>query len=133
MDALVANLVEAYRRDIEKLEWMGPQTRERALEKLTTFRPKIGYPERWRDYSALTIDRGDLIGNARRAAAFETDRQLAKIGRPVDRDEWLITPQTVNAYYRPSTNEICFPAAILQPPFFDINADDATTTAASAR
>ncbi len=125
MDALVANLVEAYRRDIEKLEWMGPQTRERALEKLTTFRPKIGYPERWRDYSALTIDRGDLIGNARRAAAFETDRQLAKIGRPVDRDEWLITPQTVNAYYRPSTNEICFPAAILQPPFFDINADDA--------
>jgi predicted metalloendopeptidase len=125
MDALVANLVEAYRRDIEKLEWMGPQTRERALEKLTTFRPKIGYPERWRDYSALTIDRADLIGNARRASAFETDRQLAKIGRPVDRDEWLITPQTVNAYYRPSTNEICFPAAILQPPFFDINADDA--------
>jgi len=125
MDALVANLVEAYRRDMEKLEWMGPQTRERALEKLTTFRPKIGYPERWRDYSALTIDRGDLIGNARRAAAFETDRQLAKIGQPVDRDEWLITPQTVNAYYRPSTNEICFPAAILQPPFFDINADDA--------
>jgi predicted metalloendopeptidase len=125
MDALVANLVEAYRRDIEKLEWMGPQTREKALEKLTTFRPKIGYPDRWRDYSALTIDRSDLIGNARRAAAFETDRQLAKIGKPVDRDEWLITPQTVNAYYRPNTNEICFPAAILQPPFFDIDADAA--------
>ena len=122
---LVGNLVEAYRRDIEKLDWMGPETRERALEKLGTFRPKIGYPDRWRDYSSLTIDRGDLIGNVHRAAAFETDRQLGKVGRPVDRDEWLITPQTVNAYYKPSTNEICFPAAILRAPFFDKDADPA--------
>ncbi|HEY7044858.1 MAG TPA: M13-type metalloendopeptidase [Nocardioidaceae bacterium] len=125
MDELVANLVEAYRRNIEKLEWMGQATRERALEKLRAFRPKIGYPVRWRDYSALEIDRDDLLGNVRRAIAFETDRQLAKIGKPVDRDEWLMTPQTVNAYYNPGTNEICFPAAILRAPFFDIEADPA--------
>ncbi len=125
MDDLVANLVEAYRRDIEHLDWMGAETRQRALEKLTTFRPKIGYPDKWRDYSALDIDRADLIGNVRRAMAFESDRQLAKIGHPVDRDEWLMTPQMVNAYYNPGTNEICFPAAILRPPFFDINADPA--------
>ena len=125
MDTLVANLVEAYRQGIDKLDWMGPETRGRALEKLRAFRSKIGYPDTWRSYSALAIDRDDLFGNVQRAAAFETDRQLAKIGRPVDRDEWLMTPQLVNAYYNPGTNEICFPAAILQPPFFDAAADPA--------
>jgi putative endopeptidase len=125
MDTLVANLVEAYRRDIERLDWMGPETRARALDKLAVFRPKIGYPPRWRDYSRVHIDRADLMGNVRCATAAETDRQLAKIGRPVDRDEWFMTPQTVNAYYNPGTNEICFPAAILRPPFFDPDADDA--------
>jgi putative endopeptidase len=125
MDELVANLVEAYRRDIERLDWMGPETRARALEKLRLFRPKIGYPPKWRDYSSIEIDPADLFGNVRRARAFETDRQLAKIGSPVDRDEWLMTPQTVNAYYNSGTNEICFPAAILRPPFFDPDADPA--------
>ena len=125
MARLVDNLVEAYRRDIEKLDWMMPQTRAAALQKLGTFRPKIGYPDKWRDYGALEIDRTDLVGNVRRALAFESDRQLAKVGQPVDRDEWLLTPQTVNAYYNPGTNEICFPAAILRPPFFDIDADAA--------
>jgi putative endopeptidase len=122
---LVDNLVEAYRRDIERLDWMGPQTRQRALEKLAAFRAKIGYPDRWRDYSALEISPGDLVGNLRRAAAFEHDRQLAKVGQPIDRDEWLMTPQTINAYYNPGMNEIVFPAAILQPPAFDPEADDA--------
>jgi putative endopeptidase len=122
---LVDNLVEAYRRDIERLDWMGPQTRRRALEKLSAFRSKIGYPDRWRDYSALEIQPGDLVGNLRRAAAFEHDRQLAKVAQPIDRDEWLMTPQTVNAYYNPGMNEIVFPAAILQPPAFDPEADDA--------
>jgi putative endopeptidase len=126
MDTLVANLVEAYRRDIERLDWMGPQTRARALDKLAVFRPKIGYPVRWRDYSAIPIDARDLIGNVRRATAAESDRQIAKIGQPVDRDEWLMTPQTINAYYNPGTNEICFPAAILRPPFFDPLADEAS-------
>jgi putative endopeptidase len=125
MDRLVANLVEAYRHDIERLDWMSPPTRARALEKLAVFRPKIGYPVRWRDYSKVEIDRADLLGNVRRATAFETDRQLAKIGRPVDPDEWLMTPQTVNAYYNPGINEICFPAAILREPFFDPDADEA--------
>ena len=125
MDELVANLVEAYRRDIERLDWMGPETRAKALEKLRLFRPKIGYPPKWRDYSSIEIDATDLIGNVRRARAFETDRQLAKLGGPVDRDEWLMTPQTVNAYYNPGINEICFPAAILRPPFFDPDADPA--------
>ncbi|MPY91679.1 MAG: peptidase M13 [Acidimicrobiia bacterium] len=125
MDELVANLVEAYRVSIGRLDWMGPETRERALDKLGTFRPKIGYPATWRDYGALDIARDDLVGNVRRATAFETDRQLGKIGSPVDRDEWLMTPQTVNAYYNPGTNEICFPAAILRPPFFEAGADAA--------
>jgi putative endopeptidase len=122
---LVDNLVEAYRRDIERLDWMGPQTRQRALEKLSAFRSKIGYPDRWRDYSALEIQPDDLVGNLRRAAAFEHDRQLAKVAQPIDRDEWLMTPQTVNAYYNAGMNEIVFPAAILQPPAFDPEADDA--------
>jgi len=125
MDGLVDNLIEAYRRNIENLDWMGPETKKRAFEKLKTFRPKIGYPEKFRDYSALEIDPADLLGNVTRAAAFETDRQLRKIGAPVDRDEWLLLPQTVNAYYKPTTNEICFPAGILQKPFFAPDADAA--------
>ena len=125
MDALVANLLEAYRRNIENLEWMGEETKQRAFRKLETFRPKIGYPEKFRDYSSLEVLPTDLIANARAAAAFENDRQLAKIGSPVDRDEWLMLPQHVNAYYNPGTNEICFPAGILQKPFFDADADPA--------
>ncbi|MFT3898632.1 MAG: M13 family metallopeptidase [Gordonia sp. (in: high G+C Gram-positive bacteria)] len=125
MDELIANLVEAYRRNITYLDWMTPATRKKALAKLDAFNPKIGYPAHWRDYSALTVDRDDLIGNVARASAFEYDRELGKIGQPVDRDEWFMTPQTVNAYYNPGMNEIVFPAAILQPPFFDADADDA--------
>ncbi|MCU1696738.1 MAG: Metallopeptidase [Mycobacterium sp.] len=125
MDELVANLREAYRVSINDLEWMTPETRARALAKLDKFTPKIGYPVRWRDYSALVIDRDDLYGNALRGQVVETDRELAKLGGPVDRDEWFMTPQTVNAYYNPGMNEIVFPAAILQPPFFDAEADDA--------
>ena len=125
MQTLVANLVEAYRQSIGELDWMGQQTRERALAKLSRFTPKIGYPDRWKDYSALQVDPADLLGNARRAGAWHTDHDLAKIGEEVDRDEWLMTPQTVNAYYHPRLNEIVFPAAILQPPFFDPDADDA--------
>ncbi|MGV0643820.1 M13 family metallopeptidase [Mycolicibacterium sp. XJ879] len=125
MDELVANLREAYRVSINSLEWMTPQTRQKALAKLDKFTPKIGYPAKWRDYSALVIDRDDLYGNYRRGYAVEYERELAKLGGPVDRDEWFMTPQTVNAYYNPGMNEIVFPAAILQPPFFDADADDA--------
>ncbi|MGI8870653.1 MAG: M13 family metallopeptidase [Mycobacteriales bacterium] len=125
-DELVANLIEAYRRSISGRPWMGEETRVKALDKLAQFTPKIGHPKKWRDYSRLEIDPADLVGNIRRASAFETDRQVAKIGQPVDRDEWLMSPQTVNAYYNPGQNEIVFPAAILQPPFFDADADDAT-------
>ncbi len=125
MVSLVAHLVEAYRRSISELEWMSPATRERALEKLARFTPKIGYPDVWKDYSALGVRADDLLGNVRRAGAWGTDFQLAKIGGPVDHDEWFMTPQTVNAYYHPRMNEIVFPAAILQPPFFDPEADDA--------
>ncbi len=125
MVELVDNLVEAFRRDFDALEWMGEQTRREALAKLEAFTPKIGYPDRWRDYSALEVDPSDLLGNVARASAFEVDRNLAKLGGPVDRDEWFMTPQTVNAYYNPGLNEIVFPAAILQPPFFDVDADDA--------
>ena len=125
MSELVANLVEAYRRSIRSLDWMGPQTEQRALDKLERFTPKVGYPDTWRDYSALEIRRDDLVGNVRRASAFELARNLAKLGSPVDRSEWFMTPQTVNAYYNPGMNEIVFPAAILQPPFFDLEADDA--------
>ena len=125
MDDLVANLIAAYRTSIESLDWMTEETKQRAYRKLDTFRPKIGYPEKFRDYSALEVSPTDLLGNARAAAAFETDRQLRKIGSPVDKDEWLMLPQTVNAYYNPGTNEICFPAGILQKPFFDADADPA--------
>ncbi len=125
VDRLVGNLLAAYRRNIGALTWLGEDTRSKALEKLAAFTPKIGYPDRWRDYSSLESDPQDLAGNARRAAAFELDRQLAKIGTPVDRLEWFMSPQTVNAYYNPGMNEIVFPAAILQPPFFDPDADEA--------
>jgi putative endopeptidase len=125
MVELVANLVEAYRQSISELDWMSPATRERALVKLGKFGSKIGYPEKWKDYSALEVRADDLLGNALRAGAWNTDFQLAKIGQPVDREEWLMTPQTVNAYYHPRMNEVVFPAAILQPPFFDAEADDA--------
>jgi len=125
MDVLVANLREAYRVSITDLEWMTPATRERALAKLDKFTPKIGYPKRWRDYSKFVVRRDDLYGNYRRGHEVAYDRELAKLGGPVDREEWFMTPQTVNAYYNPGMNEIVFPAAILQPPFFDAEADDA--------
>lgn len=118
MDELVGNLLTAYRESISRLDWMTDATKERAYEKLATFRTKIGYPDRFRDYSALRVSPDDLLGNARAAAAFVTDRELGKIGSPVDRDEWFMLPQTVNAYYNPGTNEICFPAGILQEPLF---------------
>jgi putative endopeptidase len=121
---LVDHLVAAFRESFEKLDWMGPQTRAQALDKLASFTPKVGYPDRWRDYSSLTID-DDLVGNVRRASEFEFERQLGKLGGPIDRDEWMMLPQTVNAYYHPLLNEIVFPAGILQPPFFDPEADDA--------
>lgn len=125
IDTLVDNLQAAYRQSIGELDWMTPETRERALTKLGKFTAKVGYPNKWRDYSTLVIDRGDLYGNFQRGYALEQDRDLAKLGGPVDRDEWFMTPQTVNAYYNPGMNEIVFPAAILQPPFFDAEADDA--------
>ena len=132
MEELVANVVEAYRRSIDSLEWMGPETRRRALSKLDRFTPKIGYPDTWRDYTDLAIDRHDLVGNVRAASAFDLAWELDKIGRPVDRREWFMTPQTVNAYYSPGMNDIVFPAAILQPPFFDPAADDAVNYGAIA-
>jgi putative endopeptidase len=125
MDVLVANLIEAYRQSIAELEWMGPDTRRRALEKLGKFTPKIGYPVKWRDYSSLSIDPADLMANVRASHAFEFNRELSKIGGPVDRDEWHMTPQTINAYYNAGMNEIVFPAAILQDPFFVPTRDDA--------
>ena len=124
-DELVANLLKAYEEDIKTLDWMSPATREKALEKLHLFTPKIGYPTKWRDYSALTITRDDLIGDVQRANVFEWNRDVARINKPVDKTEWGMTPSTINAYYNPSFNEIVFPAAILQPPFFDPDADDA--------
>lgn len=125
IDELVANLREAYRVSITNLDWMTPATRERALAKLDKFTAKVGYPAKWRDYSGLITDPADLYGNYLRGYAVNYDRELAKLGQPVDRDEWFMTPQTVNAYYNPGMNEIVFPAAILQPPFFDADADDA--------
>jgi putative endopeptidase len=125
MVELVGALVEAYRLSITGLDWMSPATREKALAKMAAFTPKIGYPDRWKSYAGLEIRADDLVGNVRRSHAYEQDRELGKIGRPVDRDEWFMTPQTVNAYYNPGMNEIVFPAAILQPPFFDPDAEDA--------
>jgi putative endopeptidase len=125
MEALVKNLLAAYKQSIDKLDWMSPATKKEAQAKLATFNPKIGYPNKWKDYSALTVKRDDLVGNVMRSRVVEADRELNKLGRPIDRDEWGMTPQTINAYYNPEMNEIVFPAAILQPPFFDANADDA--------
>lgn len=125
MDDLVANLVEAYRESIAALDWMGKKTRSRALDKLGKFTPKIGYPVKWRDYSTLEIDADDLVANVRATAEFEFNRELGKIGKPIDRDEWFMTPQTINAYYNPGFNEIVFPAAILQYPFFTPERDAA--------
>ncbi len=125
MDDLVANLVEAYRQSITALDWMTDETRARALDKLDKFTPKIGYPVRWRDYSALSVSSDDLLANVRAVADFQVDRELGKIGKPIDRDEWFMTPQTINAYYNPGFNEIVFPAAILQFPFFDAQRDAA--------
>lgn len=125
MDGLVANLVEAYRQSIVGLSWMTEETKSKALDKLGKFTPKIGFPDVWRDYAALEIRADDLLGNVMRAHSFELDRSVDKIGKPIDRDEWLMTPQTVNAYYHPLRNEVVFPAAILQPPFFNETADDA--------
>ncbi|MFV0426405.1 MAG: M13 family metallopeptidase [Beutenbergiaceae bacterium] len=125
MDVLVEDLLAAYAESITNLEWMSPQTRERALAKLEKFRPKIGYPDRWRDFTGLTFTRDDLLANVRASAAFNTDFNLGKLERELDRDEWFMPPQMVNAYYNPGMNEIVFPAAILQPPFFDVDADPA--------
>ena len=125
MDELVVNLVEAYRNSIQDLEWMGAETKVRALEKLGKFTPKIGYPETWRDYSSLALSADDLLGNVVATNEFEFQRELGKIGKPLDRGEWFMTPQTINAYYNPGFNEIVFPAAILQFPFFDPSRDAA--------
>jgi len=125
MIVLVGNLINAYEKSIKELEWMGEETKAEALDKLSKFTPKVGYPDEWRDYSALDIDPRDLIGNMERAAIAEYERQLDRQGGPVDRSEWGMSPQTVNAYYNPAGNEIVFPAAILQPPFFNLEADEA--------
>lgn len=125
VEALVANLLKAYEADIKTLTWMSDATKAKALEKINRFTPYIGYPDKWRDYSGLTIDRSDLLGNAKRSNLFEWNRQVARLDQPVDKAEWQMTPSTVNAYYIPQFNSITFAAAILQPPFFDPNADDA--------
>ena len=125
MDALIENLREAFRVGINELEWMTPATREQAQDKLRKFTTKIGYPEEWKDYSALTIVEDDLIGNVMRSRQLEHEREISKLGQPINRGEWFMTPHTVNAYYNPPMNEIVFPAAILQPPFFNVDADDA--------
>ena len=125
MDALVGHLIDAYRGSIQNLEWMTEETRARALEKLSKFTPKIGYPAEWRDYSSLVIMPDDLLANVRATTEFEFQRELGKIGKPIDRNEWFMLPQTINAYYNPGFNEIVFPAAILQYPFFDERRDAA--------
>lgn len=125
MIALVKNLQDALGERIKALEWMGDSTKTKALEKLATFHVKIGYPDKWKDYTSLEIKDDSYWANIERASRWSHAEMVAKAGKPVDKDEWLMTPQTVNAYYNPTTNEICFPAAILQPPFFDMNADDA--------
>ena len=125
MEQLVENLREAFATGIDGLEWMGPETKKQAQEKLAKFRPKIGYPNKWRDYSKLEIKKDDLVGNVMRAFIAENEYQLGKVGKPIDPEQWGMTPQTVNAYYNPVRNEIVFPAAILQPPFFNLDADDA--------
>lgn len=125
MTQLVENLRDAYHQAISDLDWMSEETKKQALEKLAKFTPKIGYPDKWRDYSGLEIDKNDLVGNYQRAAIFSYHKEINKLGKPIDKSEWFMSPQTVNAYYNPVMNEIVFPAAILQPPFFFMNADDA--------
>ena len=125
METMIANLLEAYRQSITELDWMGDETKQQALDKLSRFNPKIGYPEKWRDYSSMEIVAGDLVANVKSAAEFEYLRNIDKLDKPVDKSEWFMNPQTVNAYYNPAWNEIVFPAAILQPPFFNVEADDA--------
>ena len=125
MDGLVANLLKAFDQSIDELEWMGPETRQQAHEKVRSFTVKIGYPTKWKEYPGLETRTDDLLGNVVRAREVNAKREIAKIGKPVDKTEWGMTPQTVNAYYNPLANEIVFPAAILQPPFFDMKADDA--------
>jgi putative endopeptidase len=122
---LVSNLIKAYEISIKELDWMSDETKTQALDKLSKFTPKIGYPDSWEDYSSLEIEADDLVGNMQRSNLFVYEKNLARQGGPVDRSEWGMTPQTVNAYYNPPLNEIVFPAAILQPPFFDLTADDA--------
>ncbi|WLI88939.1 M13-type metalloendopeptidase [Massilia sp. R2A-15] len=125
MEVLVKNLLAAYKQSIDKLDWMTPATKKEAQAKLAKITTKIGYPDKWKDYSALVVSRDDLVGNVMRSRAVESNRELNKLGKPIDRAEWGMTPQTINAYYNPEMNEIVFPASILQPPFFDANADDA--------
>ncbi|WP_229425327.1 MULTISPECIES: M13 family metallopeptidase [unclassified Massilia] len=125
MEELVKNLLAAYKDSIDGLDWMTPATKVEAQAKLAKFVPKIGYPNKWRDYAKLSIRKDDLVGNVKRASEFAYNRNISKLGQPIDREEWGMTPQTVNAYYSSSMNEIVFPAAILQPPFFDMRADDA--------
>jgi putative endopeptidase len=125
MQRLVANLLDAFRTGVDSLAWMSPETRAQAKDKLSHITVKIGYPDRWQDYSALQLSRGSLFGNLRAISAYQYNRGISRLGRPVDRTEWGMTPQTVNAYYNPANNEIVFPAAILQPPFFNPQADDA--------
>ncbi|MGX4641031.1 M13 family metallopeptidase [Massilia sp. SYSU DXS3249] len=125
MEELVKNVTAAYKQSIDELDWMTPTTKVEAQAKLAKFVPKVGYPNKWRDYSKLAIRKDDLVGNVKRASEFSYNRNIAKLGKPIDREEWGMTPQTVNAYYSSSMNEIVFPAAILQPPFFDMRADDA--------
>lgn len=124
MKTLVSNLLKAYEQSIKELDWMSADTKKEALDKLSKFTPKIGYPDKWKSYD-IDIKKEDLFGNLQRAALMEYNRELAKLGQPIDKTEWGMTPQTVNAYYNPTLNEIVFPAAILQPPFFDLNAEDA--------
>lgn len=125
MERMIENLRTAFRTSIDELDWMGPETKARAQDKLARFQAKIGYPEKWKDYSELEIRPNDLLGNIMRSRRVEHDRDVSRLGQPVDRTEWFMTPQTVNAYYSPRMNEIVFPAAILQPPFFNVEADDA--------
>nr|WP_307727811.1 M13-type metalloendopeptidase [Massilia sp. TS11] len=125
MEALVKNLLAAYKQSIDTLDWMSPETKKEAQAKLAKFTPKIAYPNKWKDYSGLVVKRDDLVGNVMRSRELEHNREVGKLGKPIDRAEWGMTPQTINAYYNPEMNEIVFPAAILQPPFFNANADDA--------
>ncbi|TWO83342.1 peptidase M13 [Shewanella algae] len=125
MESMIKNLIKGFEVSIDELEWMTPETKKAAQEKLSKFTYKIGYPDKWKDYSNLEIKADDLVGNYQRYARFEYQDMLAKLGKPIDRSEWHMTPQTVNAYYNPVMNEIVFPAAILQPPFFNMEADDA--------